>query len=102
MRMRRNTQPRVYVIEMNGKALVAFEAVLGTEANELLKEEWFRDELLLLRSGTKQVWDGASVLKARLANDAEIAEFRSSASRAKGEELDGLFLAYLIPIDRPV
>jgi hypothetical protein len=102
MRMRRNAPPRVYVIETNGKALVAFEAVSGREANELLKEEWFHDELLLLRSATQQVWDGASVLTTRIGNDAEIAEFKGSASRDKGEDLDGLFLAYLIPIDGPV
>ena len=44
--MRHKPQPRVYVIETNGKALVAFEAVSGREANELVKEGWFRDELL--------------------------------------------------------
>ena len=73
MRMRKNASPRVYVIETNGKALLAFEAVSGREANELLKEQWFRHELLSLRSNTQQVWDGASILKTRIANDAEIA-----------------------------
>ncbi len=91
--------PRVFVIETNGKALAAFEAVSGREAKELLKERWFRDELLSLRSNAQQVWDGAAVLKTRIANDAEIAEFRNSASRTKSEDLDGVFLAYLIPID---
>ncbi len=55
-------QPRVYVIETNGKALVAFEAGSGREAKELQKEKWFRDELFSLRSETQQIWDVASVL----------------------------------------
>jgi hypothetical protein len=100
--MRSKPPPRVYVIESNGKALVAFEAVSGREASELLKEGWFRGELLSLRSDKQQVWDGDFLLTARIGNDAEIAEFRSSASRTQAQESDGLFLAYLIPLDGPV
>ena len=99
--MRHKPQPRVYVIETNGKALVAFEAVSGREANELVKEGWFRDELLSLRSNTQQVWDGCSVLRTRIGNDAEIAEFRTAADGNKGKKADGLLLVYLIPLDGP-
>jgi len=101
--MRHKPQPRVYVIETNGKALVAFEAVSGREANELVKEGWFRDELLSLRSNTQQLWDGdgCSVLRTRIGNDAEIAEFRTAADGNKGKKADGLLLVYLIPLDGP-
>ena len=93
--------PRVYVVETNGKPLLAFEAVSGREAAQLLKEGWFRDELLAVRSNTQQVWDGASGLRTRIGNDAEISEFRRCASRVN-KDSDGLFLAYLIPIDGTV
>ena len=101
MMVTKNALPRVYVVEMNGNALVAFEAVSGREAKELLKERWFRDELLSLRSDTRQVWDGASVLTTRIGNDAEIAKFKSMSNLTKDKEADGLVLAYLIPLDQP-
>ena len=90
----------VYVIETNGKALEAFEAVSGKEAAELLKENWFRDECCCYDQ-VRSI-GMAIILKTRIANDAEIAEFGSSASSAKSEDLDGVFLAYLIPLDGAV
>jgi hypothetical protein len=100
--MKTKTPPRVYVIETNNNALVAFEAITGREAKQLLKETWFREELSSLKSEGHQIWDGTSSLAVRIGSDNEIAEYRSAASRTTSKETDGLVLAYLVPLDGPV
>lgn len=93
--------PRIYVVEANGLALVAFEAFTRIEATELPKEQWFRDELLFLRSETRQIWDGKTSLAVRRAEEIEISEFKNAQTGTAHNAADGIFLAYLIPLDGP-
>jgi hypothetical protein len=72
--MKSKTPARVYVVETNNRALVAFEAVTGREAKELLRETWFREELSSLQSEGHQIWDRTSSLAVRIGRDNEIAE----------------------------
>jgi hypothetical protein len=74
--MKPHQSPRVYVIGANGRALVAFEATSRREASELCKEQWFREELLLLRSESLQIWNGEDSLTVRTAEPAEIEQFQ--------------------------
>ena len=90
---------RVYVISANGRALVAFEAASRREASELCKELWFREELLLLRSESAPIWNGEDPLSARTAEPQEIQEFQKALVAVGNQEVEGIFLAYLMPLD---
>jgi hypothetical protein len=81
------SQPaRVYVISASERPLVAFEATSRREAKELCKEEWFREELLSLRSGNLQIWNGEDALTARAAD----ASCRSRSLPDKGGRKGGV------------
>ena len=92
---------RIFVIEADGRALVAFEAFSRREADELRKEQWFRDELLTLRSNNEAIWNGTVPLAARNAEPNEITEFQNAKAAAKTRDADGIFLAFLVPLDGP-
>ena len=62
---------RLFTVEIDGKPIVSIEAISSREANELLKEEWFREDLCELRSGGEPLWDGKANLRSRPANEAE-------------------------------
>ena len=94
-----NPVERVFVIETDGRALVAFQAVSHQEAMGLRKEQWFRDELAALRSEKKPVWDGQTILSARNATMTEAAEFQTAKVSATKNDDDGMLLVYLIPLD---
>ena len=92
---------RVFVIEAGGCALVAFEAFSRREADELRKEQWFRDELVTLRSNSESIWDGSAPLAVRNAEPNEITEFQNAKATTNKRDADGILLAYLIPLDGP-
>ena len=62
---------KLFTVEIDGNPIVSFEAINYREANELLKEEWFREDLCELRSGGEPLWDGKANLRSRPANEAE-------------------------------
>ena len=88
--------PRVWVVEIDGQPVVAYPAVSQQEARQLPKENWFKDDLLSLRSNGVALWDGKARLTVRPAAPAEIIEFNQAM--AVGDEL---VLAYLVPLDGP-
>ena len=93
---------RVFVIEAEGQRIVAFEAASHREASEIRKEQWFRDELTLLQSNKKPIWDGKASLSVRIAEPTEVLEYERAESSALNRDRDELFLVYLIPLDRSV
>lgn len=97
--MKSQQASRVFVIEAKGRALVAFEAITRREADELRKEQWFHEELLALCFEKHQIWDGRVLLTVRGAEPAEITEFKTAQAIARNKQDDGIFLAYLIPLD---
>ena len=92
---------RIFVIEADGRPLVAFEAFSRREADELRKEQWFQDELLTLRSNNEVIWNGIAPLAARNAKPNEIATFQNAKAATNRRDVDGIFLAYLVPLDGP-
>ena len=90
---------RIFVVEANGRAIVAFEAVSHREASELRDEEWFREELAALRSEGKPVWDGLKRLLVRTASTTERTEFQIAKVSATQNNEEGILLIYLIPLD---
>ena len=88
---------RVFVIEADGRPLVAFAAFSKREADGLRKEQWFREEVAALRAEGRPVWNGQSIFVVRNAEPDEIEIFRNAESAVQRD--DGIVLAFLIDLD---
>ena len=88
---------RIFAIEINGTAILAFEAATMREAMELCRETWLRDELEQLTSNDAPVWDSKAPIRARTASLEEAEIFRRAA---KDDSTDDLPMVYLIALDR--
>lgn len=88
--------PLIYTVEVDGKPTLTF-AGHAREAAELLREAWFRIDLLELTSNGMPICKPASILKTRIANEIEMATYRGAAKSA-GSTGDILF-AYLVELD---
>ena len=62
--MKAKPQALIYTILANDPPIVAMEAT-GTEARELCKEEWFREELSLLKRKGEPLYNLGIQLRAR-------------------------------------
>jgi hypothetical protein len=87
-----------YVVEVQGRPLVAFKAVSLAEARQLINERWFLEELNCETSEGVPLWQGTAKLVVRAATGAE-AEIAAPAMNAT-KEADELHLFYLVRIDR--
>jgi hypothetical protein len=88
----------IFTVEIDGKPIVAFEAKNQTQAQQLLKESWFQDDLLALKTGNAPLWDGKQPLRVRKAIEAEVASYRGIAAEAE-EAAGDIVLAFLVPLD---
>jgi len=70
------------------------------EANELVKEAWFRHDLKRLTSKGVPLWDGTSVMRSRPASEAEAKRYSQFAAEA-AEESGDILLAFLVDLDAP-
>ena len=77
------------VVEGAEGGLVAYEAHGKTEARQLLKEEWFRDDL-----ANKKLCPQGGVLAVREASPEEMSTYEKASKRPR-KEMEELFLAYL-------
>lgn len=92
------TTERVYVLTVDGRAILLFSALTLAEARQLPEEQWLRDDLSLLRSNTVPLWDGSSPLGLRPATTDE--EDLFTARREVASDDDGsLFMVYLVELD---
>ncbi|MEH2475606.1 hypothetical protein V1281_003219 [Nitrobacteraceae bacterium AZCC 2161] len=90
-------EPRIFVLEIDGKPTLAFEAKTLHEALELCHEEWLRADLGSLSSNGAPLCCGGAELGARPALPAEIAAFNHAMQRAASS--DELTLAFLVELD---
>jgi hypothetical protein len=93
----KNITTSVYVVQINGKAVVAFAAISYAEARELIKERWFLIELKSGTSGGVRLLDDQAKLSIRAATLTEIEATADVLSNSS--QVDGLALAYLIKLD---
>jgi hypothetical protein len=84
---------RIYILEIDGKPVLAFPAHSFREAQSLLKEDWLLEDLRALRSLGAAVWDGKTKPVVRNADAAEGERF---AAGSTGETSDDLPIVYLI------
>jgi hypothetical protein len=90
----------VYTLEIDGKPVVSFEAKNHREAQELVKEAWFRNDLTVLTVGGLVLWNGKAALRIRTATEPEGERYRNIAAEAE-EESGDILLAFLVTLDRP-
>ena len=59
--------PAVFVLEIEGSAILAFKAATFRQANELGKEDWLQEDLKRMTVGYRPLWDGKAPIKVRRA-----------------------------------
>jgi hypothetical protein len=100
MSRRQNVKEKGFVVETDGRALLAFRAGGIEQARNLCGEEWFAEELASYRSGGRPVWDGSSELRVRRATTAEAAEIQIAlTAELVRKEYEGYVFAFLVPVD---
>src|SRR4051812_13288650 len=96
----------IYVAEIEGRAIVAFGAENYAEARDLMATEWLHDDLAVLETNGRPLWDGKSELHVREAVEEEHAEWESSwaaallQGEATADEKDE-WVVYLVPVSDP-
>lgn len=81
----------VYVAEISGRGIVAFEAENEAEAAERLADKGLRRDLRVLQSHGRSLWDGSSKigLRAALPKEMEIWQDRPAAPTASSDDEEG-------------
>jgi hypothetical protein len=89
--------PTVFVLEIDQRPILAFEATSAREAQELSKEQWLLDDLKRLRSDGEPLWDGKARIRIGPAAGEQVSEVKAAiGARASGSELT---IIYLLPLD---
>jgi hypothetical protein len=88
---------RVFTLEVDGRPTLAFEACRLRAAQEICKEAWLRDDLIVLSSGGVPICGDRSKLSVRPAIDDEVVIYKQAAEVAKPSA--DMVLAYLIELD---
>jgi hypothetical protein len=90
-------RPVVFVLEINRKAILAFEAISAQEAKVFIEARWLKQDLRRLRSNGTRLWDGKAKLKVGFAVGAQVSHVKALLRNAStGTELT---IAYLVPLD---
>jgi hypothetical protein len=97
----------VYVADIKGRGVAAFRADSGADAERLVHDRVFRDDLMALASGGLPLWDGVSDIQVRQARPDEEARWRASHANAirrgdieRDEQAWVAFLVALTDTDR--
>ncbi len=92
----------VYVVEVAGRGIAAFDADNALAAEARASDRSFRDDLMVLATDGLPLWDGASGLRVRQALPGEEAKWRASRARAirRGsiESDDDAWIAFLVAL----
>jgi hypothetical protein len=88
---------RVFTLEVDGRATLAFEATSTRLAHQICKETWLQDDLAFLRSNGVPLGTLRSKLTVRLATSEEAIVFDQAAEST--EPSDEMVLVYLVELD---
>jgi hypothetical protein len=72
----------VYVAEIKGRGVAAFRAESGFDAERLVRNRVFCDDLMVLTTGGLPLWDGVTQIQVRQARPDEEAKWRASHAKA--------------------
>jgi len=95
----------IYVAEIKGQGIVAFRADSQSDAEIRAKDRTFRDDLMVLATQGRPLWDGVMGIHIRQARPVEEAKWR--ASRAKAIRLgdiepdDEAWIVFLVALTDP-
>ncbi len=80
----------IYVAEISGRGIAAFEAANDIEANEQLANRGLLRDLIVLQNNGRALWDGVSVIRVRMATPEETEIWQTSRAAAfrSGEASD--------------
>jgi hypothetical protein len=88
---------KVYVLEIGGLPILAYEADSFNNARGLIKEQWLLSDLKEARSNRVALWDGKSPLTVRNSSVQESEIF--AAGKVEAKETDDMLIVYLIERD---
>jgi hypothetical protein len=96
----------VYVAEIRGRGIVAFNANKAAEAEDLVRDPAILDDLMVLETGGLPIWDGVTEICVRQALPAEEAKWQASRAKAirngnVDDSEDEIWLAFLVPLTDP-
>ena len=94
----------VYVAEIDGRAVVAFNAENDLEAQVVIEDEIFQNDLAVLESSGRPIWDGEAEINIRESDEVEKGKFESSRAKAVLEGEVGereSWMVYLVPVSDP-
>jgi hypothetical protein len=100
MSRRETNSERGFVLEIGGRAVLAFRAANIEEAKCLCAQDWFVEELASYRSHSIPIWDGVASFGIRRANASEAAEIQIAlTTELARKEYEGHVFAFFVPID---
>lgn len=93
----------VYVAAIGSRGIAAFHADDGSAAVLRVRDRSFRDDLMVLATEGRPLWDGRADIDIREALAGEEAKWRASRAQAvrRGniEDEDDAWIAFLVPIN---
>jgi hypothetical protein len=100
MSRRQTNSEKGFVLEIGGRAVLAFRAADIDEAKCLCAQDWFTEELASYRCRGIPLWDGAADFKVRRAHASEAAEIQIAlTTELARKEYEGYVFAFFVPID---
>ena len=98
--MSQQQRSNAFVLEIAGRAVLAFSADGIEQAQALCDQAWFTRELVIYRSCGIPIWDSAAEMRVRCAGIEEAAELEVALATEKARgEYDGIAFAFLVPVD---
>ena len=94
--MKSNSQSLIYTILADDRPVAALNAT-GPEAREILKEEWFLDELAALKIYGEPLYKPGTRLRARPSTEEEWQVYDKECKTA--DDADAVLFVYLIDLD---
>ena len=94
----------VYVAQINGQAIAAFNAENEIQAEVRATSKAFRADLMVLKNEGHPLWNGRDEIFIRKAFSTEESQFEASQARAiKDKEIDEKddWLMFLVPVTDP-
>jgi hypothetical protein len=95
----------VYVAEIKGRGIAAFRAENSFDAERLVRDRVFCDDLMVLTTDGLPIWDGTTQIQVRQARRAEEAKWRASHAKAMRdgdiESNEDAWIAFLVSLNDP-
>jgi len=97
---RQDAGKQSFVLEINGRPVLAFNSRSIERAKLLFSESWLLEELGSYRSCGVPVWDGEAELSVRHADAREAMELEVALRGEQARrEYEGHVFAFLVPLD---